>query len=227
MNKLTFLLKRVLILIGICCLFQSVNAQKGDFELWLTASQRVSLIKDLKLKLTEESRFYQNASSLRQLFIAPALEYEVNQYFSVAAAYKLRQKYEYKVASKTDHTFYFDANAEYKLHRLTFSERTRYETSSEEIKDDVNNSENIAYWRQKVEVDYDIYRLPVTPSISAEYYFPIENNIPRYADKLRMFIGADYEYFRHKFGIAYGINHSRIKDQRNKYILNISYTHKF
>lgn len=228
MNRIQLLnLKLIIFSFIIFLSISSINAQKGDFELWLTTSQRFTVFKDFKVKVNEESRFYQNASSLRQLFVAPSLEYELNEYFSFAAGYKLRQKFEYKVASYTDHTFFVDANASYKLARFSFSERTRYETSSEEIKDDINNSNQKYYWRQKVEVNYDIYGSPITPSISAEYYFPIDENVPRYADKLRIFLGADYEYLQHKVGIAYGIDHSRVKSQQNKYILNLSYSYKF
>jgi hypothetical protein len=200
-------------------------AQKGDFELWASINQKFGIYKDFKFTLTEESRFNHNVSSLKQLFVVGDISYDVTKRFTVSTAYKLRRRYDEAQVAYTDHIFTLDASYDVKIKRFTLNSRSRYEYGKEE--EDLNYSNINTYVREKLTLDYNIYKTALEPYMSIEGFFPTESGKIYRPDAYRWFIGAKYPFQNHRISAAYGIDKGLTGKQKTKYILALEYLYKF
>jgi hypothetical protein len=222
-NNLKYNRLSIICLLIILCINKGY-AQKHDLELWTSLNERIPLYKELKLTLTEESRFNNNISSLKQLFVVGELSYDIKKRLSISSSYKFRKRYK-DDETYNDNILNFNVSYDLKFKRFTLKSRSRYEYGKEEDED--NETVTNTYFREKFTLNYDIYKTALTPYASFEWYSPTKGVTVYKTNAYRWFLGLKYPYKNNKFSIAYGVKQSLTGKRKTKNIISVEYLYKF
>lgn len=166
-----------------------VNAQEQDFQNWNNISVSKEIVNDLTASFEQELRLNNNASDIKDYITVLGAEYKINKYVKARGLYRLTVSNDIEKGSSMEHRWYGDAMLRYKLDRINFGYRCRYQLSYEDF--DVNRWHHL---RNRFSVKYDIPKSKILPYAQYEFYYslndPIQNNI---------------EKTRYTFGVEYGL----------------------
>ena len=84
-------------------------------------------------------------------------------------------------------------------------------------------------WRNRLQIAYNIPNFKITPSFSVESFYTLNNPEGNNFDNLRYLLAFDYKLNKRNTVELYGVINSSLtsEDATGKYILGVSYTHKF
>jgi hypothetical protein len=160
------------------------NAQQNDFQLWNTLNLSKKINKSFRADIKYGARFRENASLLSTQFIDFKVKYKENKRWSFAIGYRSISDYSISNNFESKNRFYADAYFSKKLKRYFFSLRNRVLTQ-------LSNNISKEVLRQKYKLAYNIKKTKLSPSISMEFFYSLEN----------------YFYkIRNSFELAYPIN---------------------
>ena len=144
------------------------NAQQNDFQLWNTLNLSKKINKSFRADIKYGARFRENASVLSTQFIDFKVKYKENKRWSFAIGYRSISDYSILNNFETKNRFYADAYFSKKLKRYFFSLRNRVLTQ-------LNNNVSKEVVRQKYKLAYNIKKTKLSPSISIELFYSLEN----------------------------------------------------
>lgn len=189
--------KAYLILAILFAVYEVSVAQRSYFEFKLSKE----IFKDFELSIQPQIRFSEGFN-LKKYFADLEADYEFNKYFSAGATYRFGTN-----ITKNDNIEFFgrfaiDAKTGFKWHHFEPKFRLRYTNENDDFSDD--DEENANFLRYKIELEYHVKKLDLSPYIYTEFYQNLtENNW----DKIRYEGGLDYKINKHnKIGAFYRIN---------------------
>ena len=144
------------------------NAQQNDFQLWNTLNLSKKINKSFRADIKYGARFRENASLLSTQFIDFKVKYKENKSWSFAIGYRSISDYTISNNLILKNRFYADANFSKKFKRYFFSLRNRVLTQ-------LSNNVSKEVVRQKYKLAYNIKKTKLSPSISIELFYSLEN----------------------------------------------------
>lgn len=144
------------------------NAQQNDFQLWNTLNLSKKINKSFRADIKYGARFRENASLLSTQFIDFKVKYKENKRWSFAIGYRSISDYSISNIFESKNRFYADAYFSKKLKRYFFSLRNRVLTQ-------LSNNISKEVLRQKYKLAYNIKKTKLSPSISIEFFYSLEN----------------------------------------------------
>ena len=144
------------------------NAQQNDFQLWNTLNLSKKINKSFRADIKYGARFRENASLLSTQFIDFKVKYKENKRWSFAIGYRSISDYTISNNYDSKNRFYADAYFSKKLKRYFFSLRNRVLTQ-------LSNNVSKEVVRQKYKLAYNIKKTKLSPSISIELFYSLEN----------------------------------------------------
>lgn len=163
-------------------------------------------------------------------------DYDLIKQLKVGVGYlfmnKVDRKYDnYQIRNR----LYLSATGKLKVDNLTFSLREKLQATqkdeSNRIKDDGSidtykiNPE--LYWRNRMQASYNIPGCKITPAISAESFYQLNNPDGNTFDNMRYTLSFDYKINKRNNIEAFGVINSNLEseDSYGKYILGLKYTY--
>ena len=163
----------------------------------------LSLAKDFgrsaSVDLEQEFRFDDSFSSFKRSTTSAGLSYTlIRDLLKASAGYDLQYRNEDNFYEMR-HRFSLALNAERKYMRYDFKFRTRMQSTyrDENIGDYKFNPKYV--WRNKAEVEYSFFQLPLKPYLSGELLCPINSKHGFFADEYRITLGAKYRVSRRNY----------------------------
>ncbi len=223
----SYILKLISLILVIISCNGSLYSQNEDFELWTGISLAAKPFKNISFDLEEEIRFRNNAGETDSYHTDAGISFELWKGFTVAGHYRFIMGNEEDERYSKTHRYYFDLSYSKKLDRFELFARTRYQTRYK----DINNSEpgHIPenYSRNKIGLDYDIYRTPLKVRLWFEFYYQLNNPAGNSVDKIRFAPELRYKINRfNELKMFYMIEKEYfVRDPALIYILGIGYAY--
>jgi len=204
-------IKNLSLLIAVILLPAGLTGQKSDFGLWYQFSADHELVKGLRVEAEASLRTDNNASRAESWYFEPGLRYKFNKYFAAGIYYRFIEQVEKDDRFHARHRWFVQLKGDLPVSRFTFSARYRIQ---QQFKTYIGDPEDeIPVWshRLRVELDYDIKSLPLTPYINAEIYNQVFAGNDIMVEKMRYMAGVEYTIAkRHTVGIEYVYQDSKV-----------------
>jgi hypothetical protein len=185
-----------------CFLVTSSIAQLFEQQVWVETGVKYNLNKKLGASFDLTQRY--GYDGLRTLFPQLSVRYKVTPWFRTSLDYRLiRSK---STAETYDVSQRINANLQFSqsYKRLELGLRIRYQYSFDRL-GGAYDSEFDQAWRIKPGAEYNIKGLPITPSLSAEFFYNPENSvIGKQFNRIRYYAGTTIE-LTHSQGIELGL----------------------
>jgi hypothetical protein len=214
----------VKIIIGFlfCLLLTKPMAQLFEQQVWVETGAKYNLTKKLGASLDLSQRY--GYDGLSTLFPQVSLRYKVRSWFRPSIDYRVILSKSSGGTYSTSQRINGNLQFSYTRKRLEAGLRIRYQYSFERI-GAAYDSEFDQAWRIKPSVQYNIKGLPITPELSAEFFYNPENSANgNQFNRIRYYGGADIE-LAHNQRIGIGLYYDQwINDVPRKRIMySLSY----
>ena len=220
-------IKNLSLLIAVLLLPAVLTGQKSDFGLWYEFSADRELVKGLRIEAEASLRTDNNASRAESWYIEPGLRYKFNKYFAAGIYYRFIEQLENDNSFHARHRWFVQFKGDLPISRITFSARYRIQ---QQFKTYIRDPEDeIPVWSQRlrVEMDYDVKSLPLTPFINAEIYNQVFAGNDISVEKMRYMAGVEYTIAkRHTIGITYIYQDSKVSKPAWLNAVSLSYAVK-
>lgn len=206
--------------------------QSKDAELWTGIGLKADLGDKFGLKYEGQTRFFKNASVLRQIYNEISLDYELIKNVEFGLSYRFSQKRN-DVNFKNENRFSF--NLEYgdkiKPINLKVKGRARYQFAYDrfQVINDVIYPDQKSTFRFKLELSYSDKKIKrIEPFAGAEIFKTLyEPSIKNGVDAYRLYAGMDFDLpARHEVGVKYIFEKELGNAPFNGHIYAIEYAYK-
>jgi hypothetical protein len=204
---------------------QAVN----DAGLWVTINLEKKINKRLELFLTQEYRRNENLTRTNLFYTDIGIAVKPMGFMKVSLSYRSIQKYEKEEIYNFRHRITLDVVLKKKVGKFTFSARERLQTQVREVYSSETGKLPEWYFRQKVEVKYDLDK-PIKPYAGVEFRYQLH-------DPRNMELNHSWNRVRYTMGLDYKINEKNscslyyliqngfnVATPQNSFIIGVSYT---
>jgi len=204
-------IKNLLLLIAVFLLPEGVTGQRSDFGLWYELSAEHELVKGLRIEAEASLRTDNNASRAESWYLEPGLRYKINKYFAAGVYYRFIEQVEKDDRFHARHRWFVQLKGDLPVSRFTLSARYRIQQQFRTYITDPEDEIPVWSHRLRLELDYDIKSLPLTPYINAEIYNQVFAGNDIGVEKMRYMAGVEYTIAkRHTVGIEYVYQESKV-----------------
>lgn len=198
-----------------------------EFQVWSEIGLDYKIKKGLHANLELNSRF--DNKGLATFFPQVGVEYKLTKWLKPSIEYRF-------VVDKNDIGNYkaynrlnFNLDFSDKIDRLSFGARLRYQYAFNNLSVGAYDADFDMAIRLKPSVKYDINDFPLSPEVSAEFFYNPLYGGPYQPgfDKVRYAIGADLDVKGpHGFGFKYQLDHKLRNYSANlRHVLSVSYSY--
>lgn len=176
-----------------------------DFELWTGVNLKKSFLDNkMRLGVSQEFRFEDNATSINNFFTEAELGYKFFKGFRVDVGYRFVRNNR-NSGYRSEGRFFSDVNYKHKMDRLKFGYRFRFQNQNvlgaDAIDDDVINK-----YRFRFKAEYNIPNWKFDPYFSGELFFSQTTNrinyVPTITEEERV---SGFEKYRLTVGTSYDV----------------------
>jgi hypothetical protein len=187
-SKIRFLFAFVLIVS-----ISSVSLYSQGIGGWYSAAVKFDLPKDFTFDVNLEARTsYNYIFSLDQYFPEFDLGYKINKRLDVSASYRFSQTKEDNSCFYTRNKYYFNVSFDIPVQNFSLKNRARIQLQSRQYIEDEENKILSKYFRDKIELNYDLNNTPIDPFISIEVFYPLNKFEINTVDEFRLAGGIDF-----------------------------------
>jgi hypothetical protein len=177
-------------------------AQLFEQQVWVETGAKYNLTKKLGASLDLSQRY--GYDGLSTLFPQVSLRYKVRSWFRPSIDYRVILSKSSGGTYSTSQRINGNLQFSYTRKRLEAGLRIRYQYSFERI-GAAYDSEFDQAWRIKPSAEYNVKGLPITPSLSAEFFYNPENGVNgKQFNRIRYYAGTAIE-LKHNQGIELGL----------------------
>lgn len=146
-----------------------------DFELWTGVNLKKSFLDNkLRLGLTQEFRFEDNATSINNFFTEAELGYKLFKGFRVDVGYRFIRNNR-NSGYRSEGRFFTDVNYKHKFDRFKLGYRFRFQNQSV-LGSNATDDDIINKYRFRFKLNYNIRNWKLDPYFSAEGFFAQTTN---------------------------------------------------
>lgn len=178
-----------------CCVAMNASADEQDFGLNVGVAVSKKISKRFDVGLEEEVRTKENSKQLDRLATGLDAAFQlVPKIVKVGVGYTFIADYDERNGFSLRHRMVGQVSAKHKIHRLEMSLRGRYQLTyrDESVKSYKWNPKS--YVRGKFELSYKLPKVSLTPFVSAEVFYPLNNYKGNAIDNVRYEVGGEYKF---------------------------------
>jgi hypothetical protein len=182
-------------------LFSHAMAQNLDQEVWLESGISYQPIKRWTVNGALNQRY--NQYGLATIFPQFSVKYKLTKWLRPSIDYRWIASREFLEPYESSHRLNANLQGSYSYKRLDLGLRLRYQYSFHRINSNYDAEFDQA-WRFKPSLQYNIRDFPLSPSVSAEFFYdPTHHAEGKRFTRIRYYAGFDFEIQRvHKFSIG-------------------------
>jgi hypothetical protein len=205
-----------------------ISGQNQDFGAWYSANIDHSFSKKLDMTLKASFRTYKNAAVLDEAFIEGELSYNINDYISAAASYRLSEVSDGKEGNHLRHKLFAIIKGKVPVDRFTFSARAIFQTTIRTYVEDETDQRVFYTGRLKLKASYNIKSFPVDPYIGFESFTKLIVSQEYIIDKARFSAGLEYNINKkHSVQLEYVLERDAIPELYYIHIVSAVYNFSF
>jgi hypothetical protein len=227
--------KLSIILLPFFILSVSLRAQTTDHGIWSTVGIEKKLGK-WNMGAESELRTKENCGTVDRWSLKLESSYNIFKSIQVGASYEYIYFHDTRYLDyQPRHRMYAFAQGKYRLGRFTFSMRERAQVTRKDDSDRIKSSGKINTYkinpawilRNRIKVAYNIPKFPVTPSLSFESFYQLNNSDGNMFSKLRYELSFNYNLTKHHHFELYELLDKEIKVSSpvNRYITGVKYVY--
>ena len=204
------------LLLLICTI--SSYSQQNDFQSWSSIRISKKVYKRTNFTVKEGIRFRENSSLISKNFTDLKISHRIKKTdFEVSVGYRFSNNFDLDFSSENIHRYYSDVISKYKYKRFKISFRDRVQYQG-------NTSGYSAFFRQKLDVSYNVRKTPFEPFLQFEFFVNMDEEF----EKLRYTIGFSHPIFKDlNADFFYRIQQTLNTDNpENMFILGTSLSYK-
>jgi hypothetical protein len=216
---------------------QAIDAQSNDFGIWTSAGADKKLGK-FTLSGETELRTKENSSEIDRWSIGLTADYQVFKPIKFGLGYDFIYFNDSKYSDlQPRHRANVFITGRQKVGNFCISIRERFQLSAKDVSDRIKSNGTIDnykvnpeyIWRNKLKIEYTIPKFPITPSISAESFYTLNNPEGNGFEQIRFILGLNYKISKHHIVELYGLNDKEInsEDPIQDFVLGIGYQFHF
>jgi len=226
----------IIALFSTCCL-QAIFAQRENFGSWTSIAVDKKLNK-FEIGAETELRTIYYFRLIERWSLGVNADYSLSKYLKVGAGYQfmneLDQKYlNYQIRNRLN----LSATGKLKMNDFTFTLRERIQVTQKDESNRIKGDGTIdTYkanpewsWRNRLQMAYNIPDFKITPALSVESFYQLNNPDGNSFENLRYILSFDYKINKKNHIEVYGMVNSELEseDATGKYILGVSYKYSF
>jgi hypothetical protein len=219
-------MKKVIATVGLTLLLLSVLPAfpANNYGLWTSAGIRKDF-HQWKLELNEEFRFRDQAPTLGRYITELSAGYDVADWLSLGAGYRLTRDRDKDSNWRTLHRFVVDARMSRDIGRIRISYRLRYTNEDDFI---AGGHDSNYFLRQKAEAEYHIRDSRWEPFFSGELYYQLPDDNAGAFNKIRYTLGTKVALdHRNRFGLFLRLQHElNVSRPDRDFVTGLSYTYR-
>ncbi len=208
---------------------QSSPAQTNDFGTRFGIEVEKEL-KNWNFYAGEEIRTKENSGVLQGLYTEIGADYSPWKIIKVGASYEFIYFNDYEIDDyQPRHRTNIFIQGSKKWSRFTFNLKERFQTTfKDESERDYKMNPKLR-WRNKLEIEYNIRKSPVTPSFSAETFYQLNNPDGNKFDQLRYKLEVSYKINKRNRLKLFGlVDHEiNVKNPVRQTVLGLQYKYTF
>lgn len=144
------------------------SQNSNDAVLWSSLGIEKKVNERINAELEQQFRFVENYSYLNNAFTELSVSYKLTKDFKLAGSYRLSNRFDERVGHYMRNRYSIDASYRYKLKKMAFTFRTRFQNTS----DNRGDRANAIYSRNKIAIAYGVNNY-INPSVYADFYSPL------------------------------------------------------
>ncbi|MFM2290534.1 MAG: hypothetical protein RIS29_347 [Bacteroidota bacterium] len=236
MKKTGFLFRSKLTAIILLLMFGwlNVDAQDNEYGVW-TSFTLSKKLKKWDLSSTAEFRTTEFLSDINRFSLDIDGGYNVFKKLKLGAEAKFIYFNDFKYDDYQPRGRYaVYGQGKWKLDRFNFSLREKIECTVKDVSDRIKSSGAIDtykinpewYWRNKLKIQYDIRSIPVTPSVSVESFYQLNNPSGNMFDEIRYTLSLQYRLSKKQSVEVFGLKapELNVTNPATKYVVGVNYT---
>ena len=203
-------------------------AQVNDAGLWTSINIEKKIVNGFTAGLTEEFRFNENVSELGTFFTEIGIAHKLIKKMTAGVSYRFIQNRNLDDSYNVRHRLNLELAYRFKFHKISASIRERFQSQVKEVQSSDAGFSPINYLRSKISIKYDLKK-KITPWLSFESFYQLNNAAGNEIDNLRYALGFDYKINKqHSISLFYLINKEmNVNHPTTSYNSGISYTYSF
>lgn len=209
---------KVFLVLFFCSISSALFSQsQKDAEVWTGVKINKRITENVLLRIRQEVRINDNASSMKNGFVDVGVHYGLNKYLKITGNYR----YINDGKGFFDHRAYTDLRLRYKAKPFAFSFRSRFQHETQ-ITEKGTKQEVLN--RNKFQITFDLDK-KVSPFISSEVYYDYYKSMVK---KLRYTVGFDLDLKnRMELALFYRLQREiNVANPKYGHILGIGYSYR-
>ncbi len=162
------------------------------------------LMDKLEVELFGGQRWNHNLNTSDKTILQPSLTYEVFDFLSVGAGYRMAWAFDYDKTTRFHQRFHTNVALKHKIDRFKLRYRSRVQYGFYDYNASDNFSSNALVHRAKFEVSYTPFGTRISPYAASEFFNQL-NDENSYI-KTRYLFGAAYSFTRLSLDVFYQID---------------------
>jgi hypothetical protein len=212
-------------------------SQTKDFGIWSSVGMDKKLGK-WNIGAEGELRTKDNSTEVNRWSLQLEASYRIIKLIQVGAGYEYIYFHDTRYLDfQPRNRSYAFVQGKYKIGDLTFSLRERLQVTKKDDSDRIKkNGEINTYqinpewtWRNRLKISYDIPKFPVTPALSFETFYQLNNPDGNVFNKIRYSLSFSYNLTKHHQFEMYGLIDKQINESSRvtTNILGFRYNYSF
>ena len=222
----------IVAVLSTCCL-PTIFAQRENFGSWTSIAVDKKLNK-FEIGAETEFRTIYAFRLLDRWSLGVNADYDLSKTFKLGAGYQLMNKLDKKYLNyQIRNRFNISGTGKLKFKDLSISLRERIQTTTKNESNRLRENGTIdTYkmnpewsWRNRLTLSYNIPNFKITPSLSAESFYQLNNPDGNRFDNMRYQLAFDYKFDKRNQIEVFGVINSELdsEDASGKYILGVAY----
>ena len=218
-------------------LTEAITAQKENYGTWTSIGLQKKMDK-WNFEAETELRTICYVELINRWSLGLNADYDLLKNLKIGAGYQFLNVLDKKYSNyQFRNRFNMSATGKIKLNDFTFSLRQRVQVTQKDESNRIDDDGNIDYykvnpewsWRNRLETKYNIPHCKVTPGVSVESFYQLNNPDGNSFENLRYILSFDYKINKKNNIAFYSLVNSALEseDAYGKYILGAKYSYDF
>lgn len=216
---------------------RKAGAQNPDFGIW-TAAGIEKHIRKFNLGIEAELRTQSNVTEIDRYSFGLSAEYRLLKPLNIGLTYQFIGFHDMDYADyQPRHRFALDLTGKMRFGKCTLSLRERLQLTTKDEGDRIRSNGEINVYRinpditlrSRVKVSYNLPHFPVTPALSFEAFYQLNDPDGNSFEDLRAMATLCYKLNRHNFLEVYGLftREINVSEPVAKTVMGLSYVYEF
>lgn len=214
-----------------------LSSQNDDFGIW-SSVEITKKLKKIELNGELEFRMRDNLQNIARLSGKVGAEYRIIKPLKIGAAYQYIHFYDVEYSDyQPRNRFIAYLQGRQKWGDFTFSLRERIQVTTKDESDRIKSSGKIDtykmnpdwVWRNRLKIAYDIPKSKITPAVSAESFYQLNNPDGNVFEGMRYTLSGTYKINKKQSVELFGLydKEMNVNNPENRYVVGAAYTYSF